>query len=255
LDKDDVVSASPLEEDAILVSRLLGDRDRVMIGAGLDAPRAGALLAALTHAPGLAVCQALAWLDPASLATLALARSGMDLRDAAGAEALVADDEAYDDVRRLSTFFVIGGLEIDRRGATNLLGIHDGRRWVKRGPGAIGTTSMAVLASRRIVYSRRHTAEVFVERCALVSAHGWSTRRAAAPGPELCISSAGVFDFPPPERQMRLLHWRRGWSPERVQEETGFPLAGLDTATLLPPPDAAELRTLRERVDREGVLR
>src|ERR1700753_983985 len=61
------MQASALETDAVIVSRLLRDEDRVMIGAGLDAPRAGALLAALTHAPELALCQSLGWIDVASL--------------------------------------------------------------------------------------------------------------------------------------------------------------------------------------------
>jgi glutaconate CoA-transferase subunit B len=250
------MQASALETDAVLVSRLLRDEDRVMIGAGLDAPRAGALLAALTHAPGLALCQSLGWIDVASLARPRPPRLGMDVRDAAGAEALMLDDEAYDDVRRLSTFFVLGGLEIDRHGATNLLGRRGPDGWERRGPGAIGTSSMAVLAERTLLYSTRHTPEVFVESCSTVSAHGWRPDDPlAASGPDLCLSPAGLFDFPAPERTMRLLHTRPGWSAAEAQAATGFPLAGLEDATPLPEPEPGELAALRERVDQDGRLR
>jgi glutaconate CoA-transferase, subunit B len=247
---------SQLEIDAVLVSRLLRDDDRVLIGAGLDAPRAGALLAALTHAPGLALCQALGWVDTAALSEPRPPRLGMDIRDAAGAEALLLDDEAYDDVRRLSSFFVLGGLEIDRHGATNLLGERRDGQWRRRGPGAIGTTSMAVLAARTMLYATRHDRAIFVERCSVVSAHGWHAEDPRAPaGPMLCLSPAGLFDFPAPDRRMRLLHTRPGWTPREVQQATGFPLAGLREATPLPAPTAEELEVLRGRVDREGRLR
>jgi len=244
------------ELDAVLISRLLRDGDRVLIGANLVAPRAGALLAAMTHAPGLRICQALGWIDLAAVDAPTPPRTGMDVRDAAGAEAYLRDHEAYDDVRRLSTFFVVGGFEIDATGATNLLGIRRDGRWLRRGPGAIGTTSMAVLAERTAVYATRHDPAVFVERCSLTSAPGWRTAAAGGgTGPVQCISPAGVFDFPEPDRRMRLLHVRPGWTPERVQEATGFAIAGLGEATAVPPPTERELEVLRERVDPDGRLR
>ena len=251
MDRSNRESIAPLELDAIVISRLLRDGDRVLIGAGLDAPRAGALLAALTHAPRLKLCQALGWIDLGAIPSPAPPRPGMDLRDAIGAEAVIRDYEAYDDVRRLSTFFVLGGFEIDRHGATNLLGIHDGRRWLRRGPGAIGTTSMAVVAERTVAYTTRHDTRVFVERCSVASTPGWRREN----GPLLCISPAGIFDFPGPDHEMRLVHTRPGWTAETVQERTGFPLGGLADATPIDPPTAEEIAILRGRVDREGVLR
>jgi glutaconate CoA-transferase subunit B len=166
------------ELDAVLIARLLHDGDRVLIGANLPAPRAGALLAAMTHAPRIRLCQALGWIDLDAVHGPGVPRAGMDVRDAAGAEAYLPDHEAYDDVRRLSSLFVIGGFEIDASGATNLLGVRRDGRWLRRGPGAIGTSSMAVLAERTVVYATRHDPAVFVERCSLVSAPGWRTAAA-----------------------------------------------------------------------------
>jgi glutaconate CoA-transferase subunit B len=245
-----VPNVTPAELDAILISQLLTSADRVLIGANLPAPRAGALLAALTHAPGLRVCQGLGWMDPRDQAEPRPPHPGMDVRDADGSEALLLDHEAYDDVRRLSTLFVIGGFEIDATGATNLLGERRHGRWVRRGAGAIGTTSMAILAGRTILYTTRHDQRVFVERCAVVSAPGWNGER----GPTRCFSPAGVFDFEGPGHRMRLVHTRPGWTPEAVQQATGFALAGLDSATRLPDPDAEVVAVLRGRVDAEGLL-
>jgi glutaconate CoA-transferase subunit B len=247
------VEASPRELDAVLISRMLGNRDRVMIGAGLPAPRAGALLAALTFAPGLRVCQALGWLSLEDQKPPAIPRAGMDIRDSAGAEALMDDHEAYDDVRRLSTVFVIGGLEIDAGGASNLLGVHRDGRWVRRGPGAIGTTSMAVLAGRTVLYSTRHDPQTFVEECSLVSAPGW--RENPDRGPRFCVTPAGVFDFPAPERRMRLVATRPGWDLERIREATGFALDVVPDAGPVDPPTGHELGTLRDVVDPTGALR
>lgn len=252
-----LMEASAPELDAILISRLLTGNDRVMIGAGLPAPRAGALLAALTHSPGLRVCQALGWLSLASGEAPGVPRSGMDVRDASGAEALMPDHEAYDDVRRLSTFFVIGGLEIDASGASNLLGEYRDGRWIRRGPGAIGTSSMAVLAERTVLYATRHDRSTFVESCSVVSAPGWGagSRRPQSGGPIRCISPAGVFDFPAPGHRMRLLDLRPGWTVDQVRAATGFELDVAAQLSPVLPPTPEELTALRTRIDPEGRLR
>ena len=244
--------ATPLELDAVLISRLLNPGDRVMVGANLPALRAGAILAGMRHATRIALCQGLGWIDSDDLPTSGAVHPGMDVRNAAGASALMRDHEAYDDVARLSSLFVIGGLEIDASGASNLLGIHRDGRWIRRGPGAIGTTSMSVFAGRTALYATRHAPSVFVERCCVRSTPGWG---GPEQGPECCISPAGVFDFPSPDRRMRLRHTRPGWSASDVQAATGFALAGLQDATPVEQPDEADLELLRTRIDPEGRLR
>jgi glutaconate CoA-transferase subunit B len=254
------MEVSTLELDAVLFSRLLKDGERVFVGANLPAIRAGAVLAAHMLAPNLRLAQALAWMDvPAT--TLRTPGPGLDVDDAVPAEMWIRDYEIFDDVARIADLFIIGGLEIDRYGNTNLLGVPSAEGWTRRGPGPVGTTSMAVIAPRIVLYSSGHSPEIFVEKCAAISALGWGdgeTRdrlRIPASGPELCLSPAGIFDFPAPLHQMRLVGLRAGWSVKRVREMTGFALHESTPVAAVVPPSETELRILRSKVDPDGTLR
>jgi glutaconate CoA-transferase subunit B len=255
-----MAAATERELDAILVSRFLRDGERLFLGANLNAARAGALLAAMTHAPNLVFAQALAWIRLPEGVSLRPPHSGIDLRDAAYAEAVIRDDEVFDDIRRFASVFVLGGLEIDAHGSTNMVGQGGPGRGQRRGPGPIGTTTMAALAPRKMLYTQRHGPRVFVERCAHVTGLGWRAAdgrdRAelgleASEGPEICVSPAGVFDFPGPERRMRLRELRPGWDVERVRAETGFELEVAADVAPVPDPTEEELLVLRTRIDFE----
>jgi acyl CoA:acetate/3-ketoacid CoA transferase beta subunit len=256
-----VEGASAAEIDAILISRLIRSEDRAFIGANLPAPRCGTILAALTHAAGARVAQGMAWIDVESPEFSPGSTAGMDVSTTPAAEAYIHDYEAFDDVGGLATFVVIGGFEIDPYGNTNLLGVHQDGRWIRRGAGPLATTGLASIAQRTILYATRHDQQVFVEACSVISALGWGREGCReqlglpTPGPEFCISPAGVFDFPAGSRRMRLVHFREGWTPKSVQEATGFPLEGLETSTPLPEPPAAELADLRRLGDPAGALR
>jgi glutaconate CoA-transferase, subunit B len=254
------MNATPLELDAVLFSRILKDGERVFVGANLPAIRAGAVLAVCTHAPRLRLAQALAWMDvpPTNLRSPG---PGIDVDDAARAEMWIRDYEIYDDVARIADVFVIGGFEIDRYGNSNLVGVPRPGGWSRRGPGPVGTTSMAVIAPRIVLYSTSHSPDTLVERCSAISALGWGdgdTRHRlgiAVPGPELCLTPAGIFDFPPPLHQMRLVALRPGWTLQRAREMTAFPLhEGVPVATIAQP-TPTELQILRTKVDPEGALR
>jgi glutaconate CoA-transferase subunit B len=86
------------------------------------------------------------------------------------------------------------------------------------------------------------------------STPGWQPDRGIV-GPELCISPAGIFDFPAPDHRMRLIHHRPGWTPDEIAKATGFELIGLKDSTPVEMPAAAEIETLRTRIDPEGNLR
>jgi glutaconate CoA-transferase subunit B len=253
-------AATEREIDAILVSRFLRDGERLFLGANLNAPRAGALLAAMTHAPNLVFAQALAWIRLPEGVSLRPPHSGIDLRDAAYAEAVIRDDEVFDDIRRFASVFVLGGLEIDVHGNTNMVGWGREGRWDRRGPGPIGTTTMAAVAPRKMLYTQRHEPRVFVERCAHITGLGWRAADGrnreelgleATEGPEICVSPAGVFDFPGPDRRMRLRELRPGWDVERVRAATGFELDVADDVAPMADPTDEDLRILRTRIDFE----
>lgn len=246
-------ACTPLELDAVLLSRLIHDGDRMFLGANLQAPRLGALLARSTHAPGLRLAQALAWLDPPPNVVPEPVRGGVDLRDTRYAEALIHDDEVFDDVVRLASVFVLGGLQIDAFGNTNMAGQLEDGVWVRRGPGPIGTTTMATIVPRKILYTLKHDPSVLVERCAVTTALGWRAPSGAmrhslgipTDGPALCITPMAVFDFPPPARRMRLTRLRAGSTVASVRSSTGFDFEVDPDLGTVEEPTREELHALR----------
>lgn len=259
-------TATESEVDAVVLSRMIRDGDRVFIGANLPTARCAALLAAKTHAPNVSFVQGLAWIDHRT-GDVPAPGAGMDVDDAVQAEAWIRDYEAFDDVARLASFFVIGGFQIDQYGNTNLLGTpsSDGG-WSRRGPGAVGTTTMATIVPRVVLYTRRHDPSVLVGGCDVISALGWAeggTSRSdlgiSTPGPLACVTPAGVFTFPEPHHRMVIDALRPGWTVESVNARAAFeipvnPVLGRDPVPMVTVSDD-ELAILRDVVDTHGDLR
>ena len=143
------------------------------------------------------------------------------------AEAAMCQGEAFDDVHRPDVFFV-SGLQVDRRGNVNLLGIPGGDGgWKVRGPGGVALASMSTNCGGYYIVMPRHEPRTFVERVSLISALGDRTERARlrfpGGGPRLVLSPLGVFDFDDAgDLRVRSLH--EGVTAEQVVEATGFEL-------------------------------
>jgi glutaconate CoA-transferase subunit B len=155
---------------------------------------------------------------------------------------------------RFCDVFLVGGLQIDREGSTNLIGIKgkDGRPAL-RGPGSIGTTSIGALARHVILFSPEHTPRRFVERVDFVSVPGWRRRAAAGlpGGPSLCVTSLAVMDFADGLMRLRSVHPHV--TAEEVRRRTGFPLEPAGPVATTTPPSAAE-RAALEVIDPFGRL-
>src|SRR6201992_2115071 len=190
--------ASLNELFAILLARDMRPEDRtVQVGANMPMARAGAVLANLTTHPDMRILIGLGvnalgggspppgvypfLFDPRTLA----------------AEAVMCQGEAFDDVHRPDVFFM-SGLQLDRRGNVNLVGIptEDGG-WKVRGPGAVALASMSTNCPGYYIVMPRHDARTFVERVSLISALGDPTERARlrfpGGGVRLVLSPLGVF--------------------------------------------------------------
>jgi glutaconate CoA-transferase, subunit B len=248
------------ESFAILLARDLRPDDRtIQVGANMPMARAAAVLANLTTHPdvriliGLGVHALGDGAEPPAVHPFLF-----DPRTLA-AEAAMCQGEAFDDVHRPDVFFM-SGLQVDRRGNVNLLGIPDGDGdggWRVRGPGSVALASMSTNCRGYYIVMGRHDARTFVERVSLISALGDATerRRLRFPGggPRLVLSPLGVFDFDPDgELRVRSLH--AGVTPEQVREATGFTLKVPDDAPVTLAPTDVELATLRTRVDVHGTL-
>ncbi len=233
---------------ACVLARELRDGEIVAFGLHAELMLAAALLAQRLHAPNLVIRHGLRIERGAEIGPPAWT----DRRDSRAHET-VEYWEAHDAIldvanprspQRFCDVFLIGGLQIDREGSTNLIGIRgvDGRMKV-RGPGSIGTTSIGTLARHVVLFSSDHTPRRFVETVDYVSVPGWRRRAAAGlpGGPALCLTPLAVLDFQDGAMRLRSVHAHT--TADAVRRRTGFPL-GAGDAPVTPAPTPAERRAL-----------
>jgi glutaconate CoA-transferase subunit B len=253
------------ELHACLIAREFADGERVMLGANVGPGRAGVLLAHLHHAPNLRIMVGMSWSSFAGATSVPLAPGMADYRNARAAEAFLYMDVWGFELRNFgSDAFVVSGLQVDRFGNTNLIGLgEDHRRLRLRGPGPVGTTTATAYAKRFYIMPARHSPDVLVESCDFVSSVGWGEggadgrQRLGLPGggPALCITELCVFDFDEETKAMRVKSLHPGVSLDEVRARTGFEPVVPDSVPLTEPPREDELAVLRERVDPAGRLR
>jgi glutaconate CoA-transferase subunit B len=262
------VSAPEHSRDELLACFVAGEMtndDRCFVGANLAVPRAGNLLAHLTHAPDLKVGIGLVSTNLIGEPEIEPFKFSTDYRMSRFAEAEIIHNDIFDNPRLTSTVFFVGGMQIDRYGNTNLIGLRgaDGGVGV-RGPGSLGTVSSAHYCDRYYLYTAVHDPRVLVERCDYVSVlgHGDGGDHRARlgldrfnGGPSALISPLGIFDFETPDHRMRVRSLHPGVELDTVTEATGFELVVPDEIPVTAEPTAEQLRLLRERIDVEGVLR
>lgn len=253
------------ELHACVIARELRDGERVMLGANVGPGRAGVVLAHLLHAPSLRIMVGMSWRSFAEPTRVELEAGMADHRNARDAEAyLYMDVWGFDLKNFASNAFVVSGLQVDRYGNTNLIGIGDDHERLRvRGPGPVGTTTATSYADRFYIMPPRHSRDVLVERCDFVSSVGWDRGGADARarlglpggGPELCITELCVLDFDDQTKSMRLKSLHPGRTVEEVVENTGFELIIPLEVPTTAPPTARELDVLRTVVDPIGRLR
>lgn len=249
------------------LSRLIRDGDRVTIGTNLPAARAGALLAQRTHAPDIALLWGMTELAPIP------AGVSVDLTSLAGPPGAARAQhrlESFFAAADQVDFFVVGALQIDPFGNTNLLGTGPlelplDQRYSQRevyGPGPIGTVTMTTYARRYCLLAPEHSPRVFVPQLAFRTTCGWGEGdehrvRLGLPGggPVACLTSLGLFGYPRPDRRMRLLHPYPGVTFEAIAAQTGFEVIRPSKLQEYPAPPPEIIRLLREEIDRDGVLR
>lgn len=238
--------------------------DRVFVGANLPVPRAGNLLAHLTHGPDIKVAIGLVTTNLLAEPELEPFEFSTDHRMSRWAESHVIHNDIFDAPRKCSDLFFVGGIQVDRYGNTNLIGLRGEDGMAFRGPGSLGTTTMAYYAKRYYIYSGVHDPRTFVERCDYISVFGHGDggdHRARLgldrfnAGPTSVITPLAILDFDTPDHAMRLQSVHPGVTVEEVRAATGFDLAVPGLVPETPEPTADQLRLLRARIDREGMLR
>ena len=266
-DTDEVLTAppSPLEYMATVIAHDLEDGQWVEVGANSPVPRAGALLAHLTRGPNMNVMLAL---TKSYLYDEPVVEEFDYLTDVAAmrwAEAYYPHDRLLSDMKqRRNGVFFCGGIQFDRFGNSNLIGVGpDHSRLAFRGPGAIGTCNATVVNGRYHLIATSHSPRTLVERVDYISALGYGDgsdpdirrRLGIDSDPRYLITPMCVFDFDPDTRAARLASVHPPNTVEEVLAATGFEVQVPDEVPETPGPTAEELRVLRTRLDTRGALR
>jgi len=242
---------------ACVVARELRDAEVVAFGLNAELLLAAALLAQRLHAPNLVIRHGLRIergheLSPSAWTAEPASRSH-ELIEYLEAHDAILDVANRSSPMRFCDVFFVGGLQIDREGSANLIGIRgeDGRMKTRE-PGSIGTVSIGSLARHVILFSNEHTTRRFVERVDYVSVPGWRRRAAAGldGGPSLCVTPLAVLDFADGLMRLRSIHAHA--AEEEVRRRTGFPLPP-GPAPVTPSPSSDEIEALSV-VDPTGRL-
>jgi acyl CoA:acetate/3-ketoacid CoA transferase beta subunit len=211
---------------SVCISRQIDDGQLVVQGLATPLVTAGYLLAKLTHAPNLlfasaigqALCQDWAPVGLTTIETLWLDKAMVNLGFVRSAAELLP---AF----RPKEFF--RPAQVDPYGNFNNI--------------VIGSDYHVYL------YVPRHSRAVFVEQLDFLSGLGHHAARTKGTGPHYLISDLGQFDFA--NRRLRLTTLHPGVSLEKVRRKTGFALETAPDLAQTPPPNAEEVRLLREEID------
>jgi glutaconate CoA-transferase subunit B len=251
---------------AAFIANDLEDEVGVLVGANLPVPRAGVLLAHLTHGPNLRIIISFTRTNLIKEPILEPCEFITDWRASRWAESYYIHSDFIDYIKRygMSEVFFIGGLQIDKYGNTNLIGIGENYKQLKfRGPGGVGTGDKGAHCKHYYIYANSHTRRSFVDRCDFVTAFGWgeggkdARKKLGIPGggPRYVVTPLCIMDFEEETKRMRLKSTHPGVKLQDVIDNTGFELIVPDKVPSTQPPTVKQLRILRNRIDVEGVLR
>jgi glutaconate CoA-transferase, subunit B len=212
---------------ADVIARLIGDARHVAVGMASPIPAMGALLARQRAGgrPLVSVLQG----------QTAFTDGGRELFDCAGQG-------------RVDVFF-LSGAQIDGEANINLVCTGDYHHPQTRFAGSFGSSYLAFVVPRVILFRLEHTPRTLVERVDFISAPGTSPPGIYRPGgPVALITSRCLFAFDRPRRRFRLESLHPGHALEEIVAHTGFSFDVPDIVPTTTPPCVETLRLLREVV-------
>lgn len=221
-----------------------GDGEVLASGIGI-APRLGASLAKLTHSPDLLLTDGEAYLTEEPIP---LGPRGNYVPRPSG---YMPFGRVFDCVWGGRRHVMIGPIQIDRWGQTNLSAIGDRARPKVQMLGMRGLPGNSI-SHANSMFVTNHSKRVFVAgEVDVVGGVGYDPRR-WPPGVRhghvdlrLIITDLCVLDFGGPHHAVRLRSLHPGVSLERVQEATGFPLVVEGSVPTTPEPSAEQLAIIR----------
>jgi glutaconate CoA-transferase, subunit B len=250
--------ATPAEYMVVALARNLRDGEWAACGAYSEIPMAALRLARHEHAPNLW------WMSGGGGAInshCALVASSSSYETHRGAEAVFTIEEVVDfefgGWRRITNVGLFGGIQVDRCGNVNMVGLGAYPRLRLRGPGTVGL-AFAAHFHRTMIYLHDHNPRVLCEQVDYVSAPGHSASRAEhvephSRGPQLVVTPQAVFGFTPAGiAELRSI--TPGYGEADVSAHTGFDFAVADDLGETPAPTREQLALIREQIDPHGRL-
>jgi len=243
---------------AVAIARQMVQHDGewIAVGAYSQLPMASVKMARMIGAPNIW------WLSGGGGAingTGKVVTSTSDYRTLRGAEYVMSMEDVVDiEMSRFANEHpkmtaIVGGIQIDKYGSSNMVCVGDYDKQVLRGVGTVG------LCFGVSFYTMHHNRKIFVDTVDFVSSPGFTADRAKyvspkATGPRAVFSPLGVFDFCPKAGTMRIKSLHPGVTLDEVQSKTGFKLVVPDVIEETSPPTGEELTLLREKIDPDGIL-
>ena len=234
---------------ACVIARELKNNDKVAIGLYGEFMLAAAFLAQKFYAPNLKIRHGLninkgIELNPAAWASNVNTKAdkSAEYKDKHNSLLTIIDRK-----KRFCDTFFVSGMQIDKQGNTNLIGIKNEKGKLKiRGPGSIGIPSITQFAKKYYIFTLEHSKRKFVEKVDYVSSIGYSIRKKynIKNGPKLCITPLCVFDFH--KGSMRLKSVNSNSSLEDVKQKTGFKFTIPTKVPVTKEPSKEELEFLRK---------
>jgi glutaconate CoA-transferase subunit B len=233
-------------------ARLIEKGATVAVGTG--APCAAAMLAQKTHAPDLVVA-----FEAGGLAPLlpCMPISVGDSRSFYRALMATSMGEIMEICQRgLMDYTFLGGAQIDAYGNLNSTVIGDFHHPRVRLPGSGGACDLASFCWRTLILTP-HDRRRFVAQLDFLTTPGYLTgpgaREAAGLpagcGPYRVITDLAVMSFHEKTNRMQVESIHPGVSLEQVLANTGFEMQAASGMRRTDPPQAEELRILREEID------
>lgn len=152
----------------------------------------------------------------------------------------------------------LGGAQIDPYGNLNTTTIGDHDHPKVRLPGSGGGNDVGSHCWRTIAIMR-HDKQRFVPKVDFVTTPGYlsgpGAREAAGlprgTGPYRVVTNLAILGYHPGTKRMQVLELQPGATLETVIQNTGFELEVSDRLGQAAPPTGAELRLLRDEIDRD----
>jgi glutaconate CoA-transferase, subunit B len=236
-------------------ARLLRDGDAVFVGVGL--PNLACNLARRTHAPNLRM------IYEAGVIGARPARLPLSIGDptlVSGASSVCSMYEIFTLYLQRGNVDVgfLGGAQIDQFGNINATVIGDYAQPKVRLPGSGGSMEIAAWANRCYIITphqkRRFPARVDF-RTSVGFMNGRAERDAAGlrgSGPQAVVTNLGILE-PDANGELVLTALHPGATVAEALANTGWPLKTSSQLTLTEPPQAEELRILRDELDPQGI--